>query len=163
MSYTKSELEKKSESFLQIYMTAKDATITMHPDRQFDDWDMKVSYPDGVTNFVEIKSFPHPWNDLLVEIIEDIDRGDPGWWYQTKADTLAYVFYNNEIDEVPESIYTITTTKVKSYIAENAEELFRLSKISRKGYGITLFIYLPLDLATKIYPETKDDALTIPW
>lgn len=148
----KFDLEKKASSFLDmLYCKLGGEVIKDAPKRVFDDWDKIVKF-ENITYKIEEKARIGIWNDLLIELIEDLKTGDLGWFYQTKADKIIYSFFESEEAEEPTTIYVLSVEKMKNFIFENIKELIKKSKVSSKGYGLTLNIFIPLNIAKKIYP-----------
>ena len=147
----------KASLFLnQLYYDLGAKKITSAPQRKFDDWDKIVEF-ENITYKIEEKARTGIWEDLLIEIVEDLKTGDLGWFYQTKADKIVYAFYEDEKQEKPHSVYALSVEKMKNYFFENSKNLIRKSNISPRGYGLTLNIFLPLNLAIKIYPKAEDE------
>ena len=148
----KSKLEDKASVFMDSFYKEKGAiSIIPHPDRKFDDWDKVVKFPN-ITYKIEEKARIGDYNDILVEVLEDLKTGDLGWIYQTKADIIIYVVYQKEGDEKPKRIYKIIVTRIKEYLIDHARELFQNSNVAPLGYGLTLNIFMPLEIGKQIYP-----------
>ncbi len=148
-------LDKRADPFLDnLYKKLGGEITARHPDSKFDDWDKIVKFP-SITYKIEEKARIGDYDDVLVEIIEDVKTGDLGWFYQTKADRLIYCLFESEESLEPYVVYVFDIQKLKNYYFEHAKELFRQSNISDKGYGLTLNIFLPLDLGKKIYELAK--------
>ena len=146
------DLEKKASAFLDmLYCSLGGEIVKDAPKRKFDDWDKVVKF-ENITYKIEEKARVGIWGDLLVELIEDLKSCDPGWFYQTKADKVIYCFYESEKAEEPKSVYALSVEKMRNFVFEHAKELIRKSNISPKGYGLTLNIFIPLNIAKKIYP-----------
>ena len=90
------------------------------------------------------------YNDLLVELVQDIATKSPGWLYYTEAD---YILYS-----MPSSFYVVTFGKLKSHIKNNGSDYDFI--ISKKGWGETVNIAIPwkilidLKIAKKILKES---------
>jgi hypothetical protein len=119
------------------------------PARVFDDWD-RILKVKGELVKVEEKARRGEYDDVLVELIEDLKTGDLGWIYQTKADKLIYSFFDNK-GKNPNKIYMFDMETIKNYLFNNIKELIHNSNISPKGYGLTLNVFLPLKLGKLIY------------
>jgi len=151
------DLEKKASAFLDmLYCSLGGEIIKDAPKRKFDDWDKVVKF-ENITYKIEEKTRVGLWEDLLVELIEDLKTGDLGWFYQTKADKIIYCFYESEKAKEPESIYALSVEKMRNFVFEHTKKLIRKSNISSKGYGLTLNIFIPLTIAKKIYPIKARD------
>lgn len=85
---------------------------------------------------VEEKYRPKIWDDILVELVQDIETDSPGWLYYTKVDILLYMMANR--------VYVLNTQKLRKYIRENLAYLN--TSISKKGWGTTKFAVLPIYL-----------------
>jgi len=149
------DLEEKASAFLDmLYCNLGGEVIKDAPKRKFDDWDKIVRF-EQITYKIEEKARIGLWDDLLVELIEDLRTGDLGWFYQTKADKIIYCFYESKEAEKPKAVYAFSVEKMRSFVFEHAKDLIRKSNISSKGYGLTLNIFIPLTIAKKIYPNNS--------
>jgi hypothetical protein len=145
------DLEKKARKFLTEFYKEKGAyEIIEAPYQPFDDWDRTVKFKN-ITYKIEEKARIGIWDDILIELLEDVTTGDLGWYYQTKADKLIYCMFLDRDKEIPSRVYSIALLDIKKYISENSS-VFEHPKLSYKGYGLTLNIFVPLDIAQQIYP-----------
>lgn len=150
-------LDKKASPFLDnLYIRLGGQIIQRAPDYKFDDWDKVVKFTH-ITYKIEEKARIGTYEDVLIEIMEDVKTGDLGWFYQTKADRLIYCLFYTEEDAEPYVVYAFKIEVLKNYLFEHAKELFRCSNISPKGYGLTLNVFLPLNIGIKIYEAPKDE------
>lgn len=149
----KFDLEKKASVFLNMFYEKLGGEIIKDAPKQvFDDWDKIVKF-EHITYKIEEKARIGLWDDLLVELIEDLKTGDLGWFYQTKADKIIYSFFETEESPEPKVIYALSVIDMKQYVFSNMKELIMESRLSPKGYGLTLNVFIPLELAKQIYPE----------
>ncbi len=156
MKYNKSDLEKKTSVFLDMFYVSLGGEIVKEaPPVVFDDWDKVVKFAH-ITYKIEEKSFNTIWDGLLVELVEDLTTGDLGWYYQTKADKIIYSFFENETKQEPSTIYVLAVPEMKKYVMENIKQLISKAKISDKGYGKTLFVVIPLEVGKRIYLKGAD-------
>ena len=150
-------LDKRADPFLNnLYKKLGGEIVSVHPDNKFDDWDKIVKFPN-ITYKIEEKARIGTYEDVLIEILEDIKTGDLGWFYQTKADRLIYCLFENKDSLEPYVVYAFKIEVLKNYYFENAKELFRTSNLSPKGYGLTLNVFLPLELGQKIFEASKEE------
>ena len=125
----------------------------------FCDWTVSDKQKDvllthqGKKTTVELKyRFDKIFPDILIELIQDINTNNPGWFFECKADKLHYVIC---VDEKPKYFYNIKFDKFKDWFSKYLTK--RPSGkyiISTKGYGITLNVPVPLsDIPIDIYKQ----------
>jgi hypothetical protein len=103
------------------------------------DWDVKLEVFAGQFVLVDEKAIRKEWNDLLVEIIQDLETGNLGWFY-SKKDWILYGSWGNIENTYPTSLYMIKSKELKEYI--NSLDGFIKTCISKKGWGITYSLIL---------------------
>lgn len=101
-------------------------------------WDVRVKNDIGVITIDE-KARTGVWNDLLVEVLQDVETGNLGWVYKFK-DYYLYGMWEDEIK--PEKLYWIDANKLKEFVGENFMKFLDNNEynISEKGWGKTFFI-----------------------
>lgn len=83
------------------------------------------------------------WDDVLVEIVQDLASGDLGWLYHCQSDYLHYFMCPNW--QYIEAMYRIKWQPFRKWLIEEYMPNRRLKfVISRQGYGLTLNISVPL-------------------
>jgi len=95
-------------------------------------YDVKIE-KDGRLIKIEEKARSQIYDDLLVEVMQDLESGKLGWFYNTTADLLLYGMWGNKIE--PEMMYVVNMQKLRKLVMN--EFLKFEDKISVKGYGIT--------------------------
>ncbi len=141
-------LENKMNKLMKEFYESKDC---------FCDWSVSDRQKDVLLTYqkkkttVELKyRFDKIFPDILVELIQDINTNNSGWFFECEADRLHYVIC---IDEKPKYFYDIKFKKFKTWFSEYLTK--RTSGkyiISIKGFGITLNVPVPLsDIPTNIY------------
>ena len=106
---------------------------------------------DGKIQLVEHKYRRCPgriWDDILVEIMQDMKTHNLGWIYGCGADRLYYVICQGEINNENVSYYyDIDMPKFKEWLFGWLKTEKRPQHIkSLNGYGITDNIAVPLDI-----------------
>ena len=85
---------------------------------------------------VEEKHRIKVWPDIAIELIQDTETNSPGWLYYTEADWILY-----GMDEI---IYLIEFQELKEFVKKYKDKFN--TKISKKGWGNTLNLILPLSI-----------------
>jgi hypothetical protein len=109
--------------------------------------DLELS-KDNTSIKIEEKYRDNDWGDFAIEIIQDLETNNPGWFFYTKADYINYII----VKDKPTVVYTIDWKKFKEYFLKEIKRFNCF--ISRKGYGITLnaeikWEYIPAHLWKK--------------
>ena len=91
------------------------------------------------------------WNDILVEIMQDMVSHNLGWIYICGADCLHYVVcQGEENNEYVSYYYDIDMSKFKAWFFNWLKiEQYPKYRTSLAGYGVTLNIAVPLDVIPK--------------
>ena len=105
---------------------------------------------DGEKQLVEHKYRRCPktiWDDILVEIMQDMVSHNLGWIYVCGADSLHYVIcQGEENNEHVSYYYDIDMRKFKAWLFEWLKtKRYPKYITSLAGYGITLNLAVPLD------------------
>ena len=85
---------------------------------------------------VEEKHRIKTWPDMAVELVQDTETNSPGWLYYTEADWILY--------GMGEKIYLVEVEKLKEFVRKYKDKFN--TKISKKGWGITLNLIIPLSI-----------------
>ena len=85
---------------------------------------------------VELKYRKQIFNDILVEIIQDIETNHPGWLYTSDSRYLHYVICT----PLPKYYYSIKFKLFKKLFFENIKIKKIKFILSKKGWGLTLNI-----------------------
>jgi len=89
---------------------------------------------------VEEKARRKYYPDLCFELVQCVVDKKWGWIYDINCDWIIYIFWNIN-NSLPQIIYKIIWKECKKYCLNNLEK-YKL-KISRKGYGLTIFATIP--------------------
>ena len=139
------ELEKKKHfEFFIPYYNEKNWIIhrdNINSDCK-NDWDVRLEVFAGEYVCVDEKVRIGEYNDLLLELIQDIETGNLGWFY-SKKDWILYGSWSNIESISPSSLYIVKANKLKEYI--NTLDGFIKTCISKKGWGNTWNIVLYWD------------------
>lgn len=86
------------------------------------------------------------YGDLLIELMQDVVTGEPGWFHHTRCQSLHYVFCNGERGaEKPALVYCLHWQPFKNWLVEWAGTTSHHNVInSRRGYGLTLNLVVPV-------------------
>ena len=98
------------------------------------DWDVKLETFVGQYATIDEKAREGEFNDLLVEIIQDMKTGSPGWLF-SKKDYILYGSWQDIESIYPSSLYLVKSEELKDYICEL--DGFIKTCISKKGWGTT--------------------------
>ena len=105
---------------------------------------------DGETKLIEHKYryFPDKiWNDILVEIVQNIPSNEKGWIHECQSDILTYIICQGEkLDEHIVYYYDIQFKEFREWLwgwISIKRKLQYITSIS--GYGVTLNLSVPLD------------------
>lgn len=147
--YTRFEKEKHDTFFLPYYKQ-RGWKVIQDNIGFYAHWDVLLDM-DGVESKIDEKARQGEYKDFLVEVMQDLRTGNKGWLYGEKD----YYFYASWAkSEQPSSFYAVKSDGLKSLIANEWEKLPK--KISRKGWGVTLFVTIPwqdlelLDIAKRL-------------
>lgn len=105
-------------------------------------WDCIVDIGGKPTHVEEkFRTIDRP--DLLVEVMQDIATGAPGWLYETRCDVLHYFVVDGH--RKPFVLYQLTDWPAfKQWFSEYVRNTRNLTWIkSNKGWGITVNIAVP--------------------
>ena len=105
---------------------------------------------DGEKKLIEHKYryFPDKiWNDILVEIVQDIPSNEKGWIHECQADILTQIIcQGDKMDEYIVHYYDIQFKEFREWlwgwISINNKLQYRTCL---SGYGVTLNIVVPLN------------------
>ena len=90
---------------------------------------------------IEEKIIRHVWDNLSVELIQDIKTNNLGWIYTCKADILHWVMCNNG---EPKVIYRVLFLPFKEWYLENCKNYNpNTFRIEPEGWGLTLHQLIP--------------------
>lgn len=103
-------------------------------DTKTNDYDVIVEYQNKRYT-VDEKARQNEYSDLLVEVMQCIRAGQPGWIYKP-VDYIFYASWPNKASPDPSSAYLIRVPNLLEFIVENWEQL--PEHFSSKGYGLTL-------------------------
>lgn len=140
-----SEKELKMNKYMEYYYrTIGYDDVIWNGDKKKD-----VTLLDGNRRItVEHKYRYIEYDDILIEIMQDIKTNNTGWFYMTEADFLHYIIC---IEDVPKYFYRIKVREFKKwcreYIEKNSNNL--CWKVSSRGFGITLNMVIKI----KVIPE----------
>lgn len=81
---------------------------------------------------IEEKYREFDYGDFAIELIQDMNTNNSGWFFYTQADFIAYII----AEDKPIRVYYINWNKFKEYFLKNINR-FKCF-ISRKGWGVTL-------------------------
>ncbi|MHA1370524.1 MAG: hypothetical protein ACTSRA_12530 [Promethearchaeota archaeon] len=84
---------------------------------------------------IEEKALQYYHRDCPIELIQNILPLDLGWFYETKADYLHYLYYQ---DLQPIILYQISIHKLKKNLLNIVKERNITARFSTINYGITL-------------------------
>jgi len=107
------------------------------------------------TSKVEEKIRQDEYNDILVELIQDMVRNSPGWFFETGCDYLHYVFMNNTGIS---RFIRLDWAKFKSWCLT---DYFIANKhphciISPRGWGLTVNFSIPIKYIPKSIIKTDE-------
>ncbi len=83
---------------------------------------------------VELKYRKKIYNDILVEVIQDMKTNHPGWLYTSNSRYLHYVICTKK----PEYYYSLKFKLFKKWFFEHIKSNKVSFIISKKGWGLTL-------------------------
>lgn len=111
-------------------------------------WDLVVEW-DGKQHTIEEKARRGDFDDILVEVVQDQDKGFPGWIYYSQAHYLVYGIFGEK-----ERVYILPMKKFRDWF--DFAKLGFEKKVSKKGYGTSInhvvpLAYIPPELIRRIY------------
>ena len=129
------ERKKHFEFYLPFYVLRNWQMIQDNIDSNSkNDWDVKLETFVGQFTTIDEKARKGEFDDLLVEMIQDVKTGSLGWLFGDKD----WILYGSwvVIESVwPSSLYLVKSKELKDYICEL--DGFIETCISKKGWGIT--------------------------
>ena len=136
--------EKEMDVFMEKYYKSKGCTIYKNGDKQKD---ITLSY-NGTETSVEHKYRKVIYKDILVEIIQDMESNNTGWFYECEADLLHYIICQ-PFEETMQPIYfhkiefgSFKNWFLKRFITDQHPDV----RICTEGYGITLNMPVALNI-----------------
>jgi len=106
------------------------------------DWDVRLEIFAGQFVLVDEKVRQGDFNDFLLELMQDIEKGKIGWFY-SKKDWILYGSWVDVESVYPKSLYLVRAKELKEYVL--GLDGFIKTCISRKGWGNTWNIVLQWD------------------
>ena len=144
--------EKEMDVFMEKYYKDKGCIVHKTGDKQKD---ITLSY-NGIETSIEHKYRKVIYDDILVEIIQDVKSNNSGWLYECGADKLHYIICQ-PVEGIMQPIYfhKITFKSFKDWFFRwyEVEKYPEHRTCKDKGYGLTLNVVVPLN---KI-PESLDE------
>jgi hypothetical protein len=104
---------------------------------------------------VEEKFRDREYNDILIEIVQDLKTFDAGWFIKTKCDYLHYIFMKDD------SIIRFMRFKwndFRNWYLENYLSVHsnHQSIVSKKGWGVTINLSVPIaDIPKNLYFDDR--------
>lgn len=94
---------------------------------------------------VEEKFRYEDYDDFLIEVIQDVNTCNMGWFYKTQSDRIFYVVKD-------EKLYSINWIKFKDWLKNNYTKLKIIGRVSIQGYGLTVNIAINwIDIPEYLY------------
>ena len=104
-----------------------------------------ILYSDNEKILVEHKFRKVEYNDILVEIVQDLKTNASGWLYECEADDLHYVICKEaEGNMRPIYFYDIKFKLFRNWLFEWLMQNKGHYRTSNKGWGITLNLAVPI-------------------
>jgi len=148
------DFEEEMDVFMEKYYKSKGCKVYKNGDTQKD---ITLSY-NGIKTSIEHKYRKVIYNDVLVEIIQDVKSNNSGWLYGCGAEKLNYIICQ-PVEEIMQPIYF---HKIEFESFRNW--FFKWYKIEKhpehrtckdKGYGLTLNVVVPLNKIPEIIIEKR--------
>jgi len=86
-------------------------------------------------------------DDILIELIQDANTGELGWFFTTGCDYLHYIMAGEGGRTI---LYRIEWPGFKAWLLQDPKRFEYGTKVSADGYGMTINIVVPI----KVIPET---------
>ena len=136
--------EKRMQPFMDEWYRKKGAT-NIDRSQSCKQFDVIVTINGYSWKIEEKFLFTDTYDQGLVEIIQDMNTNDPGWFYHLDCHTLLWIYCgldngrNGKIPKPPIEIHSIKWPHLKNYILERwTEETWATFQICPKHYGTTL-------------------------
>ena len=110
------------------------------------DWDVKLETFVGQYATIDEKVREGEFDDLLIEVVQDMITGNLGWFF-SKKDWILYGSWQDIESIYPSSLYLVKSEELKNYICRL--DGFIKTCISKKGWGITWNLSLEWDWLLK--------------
>ena len=95
----------------------------------------------------------HKYGDILIEILSVIEYGKPGWYFTSKADFIAYVWWNPlKTDLYDGYLLNIQERRFREFFIENVEK-FPLKKATSVAEGGKIWHTLNIAIPIQAFPE----------
>ena len=141
------ERKKHFEFYLPFYEQRNWQIIQDNIDSgQKNDWDVKLETFVGQFITIDEKARMGEFDDLLVEMIQDVKTESLGWFF-SKKDWILYGSWKDIESVYPSSLYLIKSEELKNYIC--GLDGFIKTCISKKGWGTTWNLSLEWDWLLK--------------
>ena len=127
--------ENRMNTYMEQYYTSKNWEYNWGESDKTRDVELKLG---DRTWSAELKYRTVDYQDIIIELIQDVTTNDPGWYYHCEADQLHYIVSSNN---KPQYFWNITWSKFKDWFTEYLTEHKRGTYIMAPGgYGLSLNI-----------------------
>lgn len=108
--------------------------------------------------YIEEKFRTKDYKDFGIEIMQDVNTMNMGWYYKTEADRIFQIH--------DDCLYSVNLKYFKIWLQSNYSDIYLSAKASVKGYGLTLNLYIPWceipeNIYTRINIHEPDCELTL--
>lgn len=129
------EKEKHDQFFLPWYKENGIEVVKDNVGRGYAEYDTMIRKDERIWR-VDEKAIRGFYENIYVEILQDIKTGSLGWIYTKQIDILFWTFWNHETDDRPRRAYWIEKPKVLEYVATNFRKLEKPeTRPERLAYG----------------------------
>lgn len=115
---------------------------------------------DGREILIEEKTERRISTNMVFELVQDVDTRSWGWIYDVRANRIVYIFWS-EILGLPFIVYRVDWPRCKAFCLAHLDK-YQI-KVSRKGWGLTLFACIPWavleseGIATVLYKSSMEE------
>ena len=139
------DFESRMNKYMQTYYESKGYDVVWESDVLKD----VVLIKNGEETKVEHKyrrfESAHQYDDILIEVIQDVKDKSMGWLYTSGADILNYIIcLKTQHGEKPDRFYAFYLSEFKNWFYNYIETNHIKYVTSKDGYGITINISVPI-------------------
>lgn len=150
------ELERQSQPAMDRFYRARGHRIVSRRGTKQYDVILDVFGDPNRRELVEEKyRTGHKYNDVLIELIQDVASGELGWFFHTGCDTLHYIWCGAlgqpiELQRIKWNPFKDWFLGYLGYVKKHT------AIVSERGWGITLNVAVPLNVIPTDLIEVYD-------
>ena len=154
------DFEHKYQKWLDVFYEKHGYETTRIYGKDNEKYDVLLTKKDKTIK-VEEKGATYFHKDIVIELIQDVQTNNWGWFFKTEAEAILYFYYH---EEEPKVLYRVIVPYLRRYFKTEAEHNALRLGFTNKHYGLTLNAYAPWDklvrqgVASQIWPMFQEQA-----